>query len=301
GGLPEPEPEAEGLVAPELQILIPPHFIGFLNGMSSMIKYGVNYKCDAVRGFGERANPYVGLESRDVCPMGTFQVPDLGENETLEELDVLLTGGRLTEVAKEAARRAYRTAPASEKMKRAQTAVMMTPEFNTFGDPLPKAEARPELNASQASAQLPYRATVFLFLAGGADTWNMLVPQNCDLYQEYVDVRTDLHLNPSDLIEVNVSGQPCAKFGIHGSYGYLKQLYDEKDLAFMTNMGSLVEPLTKEQYRSSSKQTCVGLFSHSDQQTGAQTLQCQTPGNTPRGAGGRMADALNAQNPPVQA
>ena len=58
-----------------------------------MIKYGVNYKCDAVRGFGERANPYVGLESRDVCPMGTFQVPDLGENETLEAGPNRSTGG----------------------------------------------------------------------------------------------------------------------------------------------------------------------------------------------------------------
>ena len=71
-------------------------------------------------------------------------------------------------------------------------------------------------------------------------------------------------------------------------------------MAFSFLPGGALFP-RQEQYRSSSKQTCVGLFSHSDQQTGAQTLQCQTPGNTPRGAGGRMADALNAQNPPVQA
>ena len=115
----------------------------------------------------------------------------------------------------------------------------------------------------------PSQATIFLFLAGGADTWNMwpilqsvgrsdwhpafivsrLVPQDCDLYQarpkgseawkarrrsvpvflccmeEYVDVRTDLHLDPEDLIAINVSNQPCPKFGIHGSFDYLKQLY----------------------------------------------------------------------------
>merc|ERR1712193_360136 len=40
--------------------------------------------------------------------------------------------------------------------------------------------------------------------------------------------------------------------------------------------------------------SCVGLFSHSDQKMGAATLQCQTPGAGPQGAGGRLADALSA-------
>ena len=73
----------------------------------------------------------------------------------------------------------------------------------------------------------------------------------------------------------------------------------------MTNMGSLVEPLNKDQYRNNLKEKCVGLFSHSDQpllgipaqsgvsfhadltcvirQTAAQTLACQVAGNSARG------------------
>ncbi|CAJ1395594.1 unnamed protein product [Effrenium voratum] len=296
-----PEPEAETLVAPELQIFTPPHFIGFLNGMSSLIKYGVNERCDSVRGFGQRPQSYNGLDWREKCPMGTLHLPDDGEDKVLNELDVLLTGGRLTNVTRAAAAEAYRTAPSAQRLQRAQQAVLLSPEFNTLGDPLPKPEPRAPTVATGPTAQKPYKAAIVLFLAGGADTWNMVVPQNCPIYQEYVDFRTDLHLDPEDLIAINVTGQPCSEFGIHGSFSYLKELYDEKDLAFVTNIGSLVEPLNKQQFRGGLKRRCVGLFSHSDQQTAAQTLECQTEGNSPRGAGGRMTDALVSQEVPVRA
>jgi len=301
GSMPEPEPEAEQLVGPEFQIFTPPHFIGFLNGMSTLIKSGISTGCDSGVGFGIKPNSYDELSWEEKCPMGRT-VADLGdENATIEELDVLLTGGRLTPVAKEVVRNAYKRAPPAQKLKRAQQAVVMTPEFNTFGAPLPKEAPRPEHAAAVEAGQKPYKATIFLFLAGGADTWNMLVPLECSLYQEYVDVRTDLHLDPEDLIEINVTGQQCQKFGIHGSFDFLKQLYEEGDLAFMTNMGSLVEPLNKDQYRKNLKERCVGLFSHSDQQTAAQTLECQTEGNSPRGAGGRITDALIAAADPFTA
>lgn len=70
----------------------------------------------------------------------------------------------------------------------------------------------------------------------------------------------------------------------------LKTLYDEGDAAFFVNVGGLVKPLTMGNYRSS--QRCMGLFSHSAQTTGAQTLRCQESGTGPRGFGGRIADAL---------
>lgn len=120
------------------------------------------------------------------------------------------------------------------------------------------------------------------------------MPQKCDLYQEYVDIRTDLALSSDDLIPINVAGQgqPCDHFGIHGQFSFLKELYDQQEAIFFTNIGSLVEPTSKEQIRNQEAQLCAGLYSHSDQQTAAQTLKCQTMGNSPRGVGGRIADAL---------
>merc|ERR1712054_485791 len=84
-------------------------------------------------------------------------------------------------------------------------------------------------------------------------------------------------------------------FGIHHKLQFVKEMYDQKKAAFVSNIGSLVEPITKEQFRKGGAQTCVGLFSHSDQQSAAQTLKCQTPGASPRGSGGRIADALSSQ------
>jgi len=57
-----------------------------------------------------------------------------------------------------------------------------------------------------------------------------------------------------------------------------------------------VEPITKDQYKAGTKEKCVGLFSHSDQQASAATLKCQVAGTSPRGVGGRIGDALKARN-----
>jgi uncharacterized protein (DUF1501 family) len=82
---------------------------------------------------------------------------------------------------------------------------------------------------------------------------------------------------------------------VHRKFGGLKQLYDDGDAAFLSNIGSLVEPLTKEQYYKGGAAKCVGLFSHNDQRNAAQTLQCQVAGVSPMGNGGRLGDALAQQ------
>jgi len=79
--------------------------------------------------------------------------------------------------------------------------------------------------------------------------------------------------------------------GIHNALPALRDLYNEQSAAFISNVGNLVEPKTKQSWRWG--KTCVGMFSHADQQAGAQTLMCQTKGSGPKGAGGRIADALS--------
>ena len=134
-------------------------------------------------------------------------------------------------------------------------------------------------------------------MAGGADTFNMLVPMNanCKLYDEYRAVRTNLALRQEDPLQIPTTGQQCTKFGVHKSMPFLKSLYTEGQLGFASNIGNLAEPTTKQSVRTGSVKLCAGLYSHSDQQTGAQTLKCQVLGATPKGSGGRMADALANQ------
>jgi len=140
----------------------------------------------------------------------------------------------------------------------------------------------------------PYKAFVMLFMAGGADTWNMLVPHpKCRaLYNQYKRARGDLALEQGDVFEVPVRNQPCDSFGIHRSLGFLAKSFYQKEAAFITDVGNLVEPTTLESYRDGTAVKCLNLFSHTDQQVGAQTLKCQDSGTSAKGVGGRLADAL---------
>lgn len=139
-----------------------------------------------------------------------------------------------------------------------------------------------------------------------------MVPIGCGLYDEYQQVRKISAMAANKLLEVTTAGQSCGSFGVHYKLPFLRQLYQEGRAAFVSNIGSLVEPMDKNDYkrlvalamarhdplwwpRKSSKSTCVGLFSHSDQSQAAQTLQCQVRGSGPKGVGGRMADALMAR------
>jgi len=136
---------------------------------------------------------------------------------------------------------------------------------------------------------------VVLFFAGGADTFNMLVPMECSLYEEYRSIRTDLALQTNELLSIDArsSGQTCKKFGVHARLRSVKEMYDKGQAAFVANVGSLVEPTTPKHWRSGRTRWCQGMFSHSHQQWGVQTLKCQSPGVSAFGAGGRIADGLS--------
>eukprot|EP00927_Polykrikos_kofoidii_P059399 TRINITY_DN54558_c0_g1_i1.p1 TRINITY_DN54558_c0_g1~~TRINITY_DN54558_c0_g1_i1.p1 ORF type:complete len:1948 (+),score=287.27 TRINITY_DN54558_c0_g1_i1:50-5845(+) len=276
----QPSSFPDGLVGPEFQIFTAPAAIGFLNGILSMIDNGLSH-CEAGIGFG------------DTCftPEGSLAFP---ESETIEEtwasLDLLLTGSRLG--SKWVARSAYETS--TDRMKAAQRAIAMSAEFNNLGDPV-RGTARAGDRTESVRSPQSYRALVKLFLDGGADTFNLLVPHNCGLYNEYVQVRSIVALQPYELLAITATGQPCSQFGIHMKLPYLKSLYDDGHAAFVANVGALVEPTTKAQLSDPNVKKCVGLYSHSDQTIGAQTLKCQTAGTGPKGAGGRMADRLAAQ------
>jgi uncharacterized protein (DUF1501 family) len=179
------------------------------------------------------------------------------------------------------------------------------------------------LTAGAASASnLPdYKALVCLFLNGGNDSFNMLVPRQQNAYNEYVNVRGGLATvsnngvyggglalhepDPNDplaLLPITSSrqntsdGAGYSEFGIHPDLPYLKTLYDQGDLAFVSNVGSLIEPTSLLQYSNGSKPLPQGLFSHPDHQVHWQTLVPQVRGSAPKGWGGRMAEVMSHAN-----
>ena len=144
------------------------------------------------------------------------------------------------------------------------------------------------------SAGGDYKAMVCILLAGGNDSFNMLVPRNGNHYAEYSNARSNLALRQGDLLPINFTDGNGKQFGLHPSMPEVQTLFNDNKLSFISNVGTLVEPTTKTQYLNGSVPVPVGLFSHADQIQQWQTSIPQT--RSSKGWGGRMADILQAGN-----
>ena len=139
-----------------------------------------------------------------------------------------------------------------------------------------------------------YRALVCILQAGGNDSFNMLVPTSAPEYAEYAAIRQDLALAQGELLPLADSGIAGRTFGVHPQMPEVRQLYDQGNLAFVANVGTLVEPTTLAQIDAGTAKLPLGLYSHSDQIQQWQTSTPDLRGGT--GFGGRLADALSALN-----
>ncbi len=137
-----------------------------------------------------------------------------------------------------------------------------------------------------------YRALVCVFLHGGNDSYNMLVPNTTAEYNAYSASRQNLAVAQSDLLPINpVSMTPgSAPFGLHPSMPGLQGLFEAGNAAFVANLGPLVEPTSKTQFQNQSVVLPPQLFSHSDQQMQWNSLRGASTSKT--GWGGRAADLI---------
>ena len=139
-----------------------------------------------------------------------------------------------------------------------------------------------------------YKALVCLFLAGGNDSFNMLVPRGPTEHGEYAQIRGDLALPADRLLPIAPRTSDGRAYGVHPGMPEVQRLFGTGDLAFVANVGSLVEPTTKGAIDAGSARLPLGLYSHSDQITHWQT---SLPDR--RSAicwSGRMADLLRSSN-----
>ena len=149
------------------------------------------------------------------------------------------------------------------------------------------------LGSARASASEEYRAVVCVLLAGGADSFNILVPRSELAYNRYQARRSDLALRKNDLLPLNGEHEG-AQFGLHPAMTSLQQRFNAGQATLVTNVGPLVEPTTRAALDAESVRLPLGLFSHSDQILSWQTA---TPANrSGTGFGGRLIDALPGAN-----
>ncbi|MEM6796341.1 MAG: DUF1501 domain-containing protein, partial [Acidobacteriota bacterium] len=139
-----------------------------------------------------------------------------------------------------------------------------------------------------------YKALVCLFLAGGNDSSTMLVPRGAAEYAEYAAIRGDLALPQQSLLPITPATGDGREYGLHPAMPEVQQLFAAGRLAFVANVGALVEPTTKPGVISGSNRLPLGLYSHSDQITHWQTSLPDRRGSL--GWAGRTADLLTSSN-----
>jgi uncharacterized protein (DUF1501 family) len=163
-----------------------------------------------------------------------------------------------------------------------------------------------------ALAQSPtdFRALVCIFLFGGNDANNLLIPMDPTGYANYQNARKPLSggglaLDQGTLLPITSKTQQVGTtaFGLHPSVPELQILFGKGELAFLANVGTLVAPTTRTEYLAKTQTVPANLFSHADQQQQMQTSEPDGFGTT--GWAGRMADKIqpvfnvNSMFPPV--
>lgn len=108
-----------------------------------------------------------------------------------------------------------------------------------------------------------YRALLVLYLSGGNDGNNTLIPLDAG-YTDYQAARQNLALLRSSI--VGLPGSPGGRLlGVHPSLAPLVPLYTQQRLAFIANVGPLVQPATAQQVLAATVDVPPFLLSHSDQ------------------------------------
>ncbi|MGI9287063.1 MAG: DUF1501 domain-containing protein [Pseudomonadales bacterium] len=144
--------------------------------------------------------------------------------------------------------------------------------------------------ARHAAAQTAtdYRALVCVLLAGGNDSFNMLVPFDAEHYDAYAGLRSDLALPLDTLLPLAGTTSDGRTYGLHPGMPELQTLYADGDAAIIANVGTLLEAFDAQAVNSGTAQLPLGLFSHSDQINQWQTAMPNA--RVAKGWGGRIAD-----------
>ncbi len=155
------------------------------------------------------------------------------------------------------------------------------------------------ISSADAADTSGYKALVCVFLFGGNDSQNMIVPITGAEYNAYSSARgglaeaNGLALPLGSLLPISPTGLAANSFGLHPAMTNLATLFNaDKKLAVVPNAGPLLAPTTLAQYQARSVPLPPQLFSHSDMQMHWQTMRPDVPADT--GWGGRMADVFRS-------
>lgn len=146
-----------------------------------------------------------------------------------------------------------------------------------------------------------YKALVCIFLRGGCDTNNVVVPIGTNPQATYyANTRNQVGISEADIVNAGTTITPSniaasEQYGLHPSCLNMTNMFQSGELAFMCNVGTLAEPTTKATYNTVTRPT--QLFSHSNQVQ--EWMSSVADGPFLSGWGGRVADLLNSASNPA--
>jgi uncharacterized protein (DUF1501 family) len=170
------------------------------------------------------------------------------------------------------------------------------------------------IGSAAAQTTATYKALVCVFLYGGNDAYNMVLPTDTASWNNYITVRNQapdpISLRAPGTVAVASAavGSPDRlggvlsitprrpqgrSFALHPSMSGVRDLFAAGRLGIVSNVGPLVRPTSKLQYKDTTFPKPAKLFSHNDQQS---TWQAYAPEGATAGWGGRMADLLASNN-----
>jgi uncharacterized protein (DUF1501 family) len=145
------------------------------------------------------------------------------------------------------------------------------------------------------------KSLVCIFLDGGIDSFNLLVPRDSERYGQYQQSRSNLALRPDQMIALNQAvGGDGKDYYLHGSASPIADMFNgtgafegKRRLSFLANVGTLIQPMSLAEYRSASVPIPRALFSHRDQ---VEQWQTSVPQGLDQLSGwaGRAADVLHS-------
>lgn len=156
------------------------------------------------------------------------------------------------------------------------------------------------LMTANAQTGTPYKGLVCIFMNGGNDSNNMIVPLNTNAalhpatIAAYTAARGAIAIPQANLLPVTGGALP---YGLHPALTNIRNLYTAGRAAAILNVGTLVGPMTVAQAKSNTPPFANprNLYSHSDQTQQWHTANPTAGGGT--GWGGRITDAIGLGTP----
>lgn len=144
---------------------------------------------------------------------------------------------------------------------------------------------------ANAQNNTDYKALVCIYLQGGNDAFNCVVPMGESAYKSYQNIRQELAVPREQLLTLNTQNQNA--YGFHPLLKNTQRLFNQGKLAVVSNIGNMLEPINKQSYFDKTASSPAHLFSHHDQTLYADTLN---NGELSTGWAGRIAEVMAGLN-----